>query len=224
MRDEADDHLSVMLADTNAALPSRLRIHAEHLKFTGPSMAWLNGKDDSGRAVAVLFKGTQTLAALRNDAAASTASQLLIEITAVTRPCQPAKSSRGSADAAWATATTWIAREYHGRFQPETATSGHWHSVVDRVGKRSFEVRWYDQDGDEEGAQQEDPQHHEPKGERHSLFASWLVDVFGAELLRADAGVVDVAGGSGELSMEVHALTAATCTVIDPLQQYEGRL
>ena len=186
-------------------------------------MAWLNGNNESGRAVAVLFKGAQTLTALRNDAEGSTAAQLVIEITGVERPCQTSKSSRTrSADAAWAVATTFHAHEYHGRVQQEIAPSSHWHSIVDRIGRRSFEVRWLetDQDGEEE----EVSQHHEAKSERHSLFASWLVDVFGAELLRANAGVVDIAGGSGELSVEVHALTEASCTVIDPLEQYEGRL
>jgi hypothetical protein len=200
-----------------------MRVHAIHLKVTGPSMAWLNGNDESGRPVAVLFKGAQTLAALRNDAEGSTAAQLVIEMTGVERPCQPSKSNRArSADAAWAVATTFNAHEYLGRVQPEIAASSHWHSIVDRIGRRSFEVRWLeiDQDGEEKA----DPKHHEAKGERHSLFASWLVDVFGAELLRAGAGVVDVAGGSGELSMEVHALTAAPCTVIDPLEQYAARL
>ena len=218
--------VSRMLTEPDIPSPIRLRVHAKHLKVTGPSMAWLDGNDDSGRAVAVLFKGSQTLAALRNDAEASTAAQLVIEITAVERPCQPSKSSRPNrSDAAWVVASTLHAHEYHGRVRPETAASGeasvHWHSIVDRVGKRSFEVRWL---GVQDGEDEEDPQHHEAKSERHSLFASWLVDVFGAELLRANAGVVDIAGGSGELSVEVHALTEASCTVIDPLEQYEGRL
>ena len=204
-------------AEATIALPSRLRVHAKHLKVTGPSTAWLDGTDDSGRDVAFLFKGD--LVALRGDAEASTASQLVVEITAAERPYQPSKySSTLSPDAAWAVASTFQALEYHGRV--EGVISGHWHSIVDRLGKRSFEVRWCEQEGETE----EDPQHDEPKGQRHCLFAAWLVDVFGAELLCVDGGVVDVAGGSGELSMELHALTAATCTVINPLEQYEGRL
>jgi len=53
-----------------------------------------------------------------------------------------------------------------------------------------------------------------PKVDRHTIFASWIVDTFGG-LAALQGGVVDVAGGKGHLS---NAITAqgVPCTLVDP--------
>jgi hypothetical protein len=51
---------------------------------------------------------------------------------------------------------------------------------------------------------------------RASAFAALLVRAFGLETLRAGAGVVDVAGGSGELALELVTRWAVPCCVVDP--------
>lgn len=44
------------------------------------------------------------------------------------------------------------------------------------------------------------------KAHRHFLFASWLVRTYGVELLNQGSGVLDVAGGKGELGVELARL------------------
>ena len=59
---------------------------------------------------------------------------------------------------------------------------------------------------------------HRPRARasRASAFAALLVRAFGLETLRAGAGVVDVAGGSGELALELVTRWAVPCCVVDP--------
>lgn len=55
------------------------------------------------------------------------------------------------------------------------------------------------------------------KSLRAKIFASWLVDEFGFDLLKQNDGVLDVAGGKGQLSIELSVLASGVqCTVIDP--------
>lgn len=55
------------------------------------------------------------------------------------------------------------------------------------------------------------------KGDRHLIFAEWLVEVFGAARLAGGGGVIDVAGGKGLLSKELVAqCRGLTCTLVDP--------
>ena len=54
------------------------------------------------------------------------------------------------------------------------------------------------------------------KDNRASSFAALLVERFGVETLRLGAGVVDVAGGGGELAFELTTRWGVPCTIIDP--------
>ena len=55
------------------------------------------------------------------------------------------------------------------------------------------------------------------KALRAKIFASWLVETFGSELLSQKCGVLDIAGGKGQLSVELAVLGQVQCTIIDPL-------
>lgn len=44
----------------------------------------------------------------------------------------------------------------------------------------------------------------------------WLINVFGVDYLSSGSGVLDVAGGKGEVSFELLNLNGIPCTVIDP--------
>ena len=44
----------------------------------------------------------------------------------------------------------------------------------------------------------------------------WMVRTFGEELLRSGGGVLDIAGGKGEMAFELTNLNDIPCTVIDP--------
>jgi hypothetical protein len=49
-------------------------------------------------------------------------------------------------------------------------------------------------------------------------FRRWLVETFGAERLASGAGVLDVAGGKGELAFELLNVSGVPVTVVDPRQ------
>ncbi len=51
--------------------------------------------------------------------------------------------------------------------------------------------------------------------ERHRIFAEWLVATYGADFLSTGSGVLDVAGGNGELSQELFKLGVKS-TLLDP--------
>lgn len=53
-------------------------------------------------------------------------------------------------------------------------------------------------------------------GARHVEFASWLIATFGVDAMRAGVGVLDVAGGRGHLTFELHCRSAVPCTLIEP--------
>lgn len=52
--------------------------------------------------------------------------------------------------------------------------------------------------------------------QRARIFASWLVQTYGAERLRAGSGVLDVAGGRGDVAFELQAVCGIRATVVDP--------
>lgn len=54
------------------------------------------------------------------------------------------------------------------------------------------------------------------KGARHAVFATWILETYGAAALASKSGVVDVAGGKGLLSLELAFLAEVPCTVLDP--------
>jgi len=53
------------------------------------------------------------------------------------------------------------------------------------------------------------------KSERHRIFAHWLVETYGKERLCVGSGVLDVAGGNGEISRTLHRLGVPS-TLVDP--------
>lgn len=69
-----------------------------------------------------------------------------------------------------------------------------------------------------ESANPEDPHSVDDKrshAQRACVFAEWLCETYGVEELRR-SGVVDVAGGRGELAFELAAKRRIPCTVVDP--------
>jgi hypothetical protein len=67
-----------------------------------------------------------------------------------------------------------------------------------------------------------DPHENESKQDkaaRASLFADFLLAEYGEERLRSGAGVVDVAGGKGELAFELHCRRGIQTTLIEPRPQ-----
>jgi hypothetical protein len=51
---------------------------------------------------------------------------------------------------------------------------------------------------------------------RAGVFRRWLLDSFGRELLASGSGVLDIAGGKGELAFELLNLNNIETTVVDP--------
>lgn len=47
-------------------------------------------------------------------------------------------------------------------------------------------------------------------------FRRWLIDEFGLDTLKSGSGILDVAGGKGELAFELQNLNRIQTTVIDP--------
>eukprot|EP00741_Cyanophora_paradoxa_P019615 tig00021135_g18934.t1 len=62
------------------------------------------------------------------------------------------------------------------------------------------------------------------KSHRAAIFAAWLVETFGAELLSSGSGVVEVAGGQGLLSHILSEVHGVRCTVVDPRREDGGTL
>jgi hypothetical protein len=54
------------------------------------------------------------------------------------------------------------------------------------------------------------------KSGKASIFRRWLIDHFGLELLSSGSGVLDVAGGKGEVAFELVNLNRIPTTVVDP--------
>ena len=65
----------------------------------------------------------------------------------------------------------------------------------------------------------DDPLSHSSKkgrGERAKIFAQWLVEAFGREWCERGSGVLDIAGGRGDVAFELHTKMGIPCTLIEP--------
>jgi hypothetical protein len=60
------------------------------------------------------------------------------------------------------------------------------------------------------------------KALRAQIFASWLIQMYGQESLKASGGVLDVAGGKGKLSIELAVQGRIPSTIVDPLVRKHG--
>ena len=82
-------------------------------------------------------------------------------------------------------------------------------------------------DGRREGAARFGRRHHARNRNKAGDFRRWLVATFGFETLASGAGVLDVAGGKGELAFELRNLSGIPVTVVDPrpmrLERYVRR-
>eukprot|EP00123_Amoebidium_parasiticum_P001560 comp12679_c0_seq1/m.7770 comp12679_c0_seq1/g.7770 ORF comp12679_c0_seq1/g.7770 comp12679_c0_seq1/m.7770 type:complete len:265 (-) comp12679_c0_seq1:123-917(-) len=54
---------------------------------------------------------------------------------------------------------------------------------------------------------------------RTEVLANWLVSNFGRDRLSQGTGVLDVAGGAGALSFELHVIRHIPCTLVDPRRE-----
>jgi len=66
----------------------------------------------------------------------------------------------------------------------------------------------------------DDPEEHQAdKEQRHLAFAKWLLEVFGAQLLCAGRGIIDVAAGKGHLTeaLRSQCTQPLPCTLVEPV-------
>ncbi|ETV92149.1 hypothetical protein H310_13402 [Aphanomyces invadans] len=63
---------------------------------------------------------------------------------------------------------------------------------------------------------QHDPNEKKLKSARAKLFTEWLVATFGKALLRQGSGVLDVAGGRGDIAYELWITHNVPCTLVEP--------
>jgi ubiquinone/menaquinone biosynthesis C-methylase UbiE len=63
---------------------------------------------------------------------------------------------------------------------------------------------------------------------RAGAFRRWLIDTYGHERLASGTGILDVAGGKGELAWELSCLSGLRATLVDPrkpeLERYLRKL
>lgn len=57
-------------------------------------------------------------------------------------------------------------------------------------------------------------------GARHQFFVRFVLDTFGLETLRSGCGVLDVAGGRGSVSFQLHCKQGIPCTLLEPRDTY----
>ena len=62
------------------------------------------------------------------------------------------------------------------------------------------------------------------KAARARVFVDWLVETFGVEALSRGSGVLDVAGGRGDVSFELHTKRGVPCTLVEPRERKLNRM
>ena len=67
-----------------------------------------------------------------------------------------------------------------------------------------------------EGATRFGRRHHARNRNKAGDFRRWLVDTFGFDTLSSGEGILDVAGGKGELAFELQNISGIPVTVVDP--------
>lgn len=67
---------------------------------------------------------------------------------------------------------------------------------------------------------------HDKAGKTHraARFAAWLLKTYGEEVLSSGRGVLDVAGGQGDLSWQLSVEYGIPCTLVDPALRRGGSL
>ena len=88
------------------------------------------------------------------------------------------------------------------------------HPEADALREAKIEWKAFQAERLAQNASPEDP-HETKKGHAHraAVFADWLSETFGALLLK---GVLDIAGGRGDLAFELSVKRGIPCTVLDP--------
>lgn len=77
---------------------------------------------------------------------------------------------------------------------------------------------------DEQAEYGEGPHDKAGKTHRAQRFAAWLLKIYGEEVLSSGRGVLDVAGGQGDLSWQLSVEYGIPCTLIDPALRRGGAL
>ena len=72
------------------------------------------------------------------------------------------------------------------------------------------------QQNQREGATRFGRRHHARNRNKAGDFRRWLVDTFGFDTLSSGEGILDVAGGKGELAFELRNISGIPVTVVDP--------
>ncbi|RHY24700.1 hypothetical protein DYB32_008727 [Aphanomyces invadans] len=65
-----------------------------------------------------------------------------------------------------------------------------------------------------------DPHAKEQKSHRARIFCEWLVEQYGVDRLQEGSGVIDVAGGKGDIAFELWLCRDIPTTLIDPVRRH----
>jgi hypothetical protein len=89
-------------------------------------------------------------------------------------------------------------------------------NTVWRLGSRSFKKSGFHNENKDNRQNAHPLPALRDRQERHGVFAKWLVDKFGVSFLSTGSGVLDVAGGKGELCKALFDLGVRKATLLDP--------
>ena len=62
------------------------------------------------------------------------------------------------------------------------------------------------------------------KAARAEIFSTWLIETYGIDKLNTGSGVLDVAGGRGEVSFHLFTKCGIKCTLVDPRPRKLSRI